>query len=237
MTIMMLTIWALAIICYRQILLVLWAPLLRYCAARTRHYDGSLPQGTGCGARLRYIFLAGMRQLKDRLLLRWVAQTPSHHFRDFFYRHIYLVDFRGDNVTIHAGAEIREPHKLQIGKGVVIGDNAILDARQGIVIGNNVCFASDVHIWTLQHDYRDPDFACTAEHSGGVVIDDYVWIGPHTTLLHDVHVGEGAVIAAGAVVTHDVPPYTVVAGIPAKPIAERPQHLRYQLLKGHAHFL
>ena len=130
-----------------------------------------------------------------------------------------------------------EKQAIKIGKGTIIGENAILDGRAGLEIGNNVNFSSNVRIWTLQHDYRDPDFACNPEHYGPVKICDRAWIGPHTIILHDVTVGEGAVIAAGAVVTKDVLPYTLVGGGPAKQIGIRPRGLRYEFHGGHPKFL
>ena len=56
---------------------------------------------------------------------------------------------------------------------------------------------------------------------GSIIIDDDVWIGYRSTILSGVHVSKGAVIAAGAVVTHDVPPYAIVAGVPARVIGYR----------------
>ena len=56
---------------------------------------------------------------------------------------------------------------------------------------------------------------------GPIVIHDRVWIGPGVTILHNVTIGEGAVVAAGAVVTKNIPPFTLVGGIPAKVIAKR----------------
>ena len=61
-----------------------------------------------------------------------------------------------------------------------------------------------------------------------IVIDDYVWIGVGATILRGVHIGEGAVVCAGAVVVHDVLPYTVVGGVPAKKIGERNRGLDYK---------
>lgn len=60
------------------------------------------------------------------------------------------------------------------------------------------------------------------------VYDDRAWIGPNTIILHSVHIGEGAVVAAGAVVTKDVEPYTIVAGIPAKKVGDRNRDLKYE---------
>lgn len=80
-----------------------------------------------------------------------------------------------------------------------------------------------------QHDYRDPWFRCDTKPRHVTLIDDRAWIGSNVIILPNVHVGEGAVCCAGCVVTKDVEPYTVVAGIPAKKIAERPRGLEYHL--------
>lgn len=173
---------------------------------------------------------------KYRLCLYWVAHIPSHHIRNFIYRYAYLMPL-SKNVVIYKGAEIRFPANCFIGEGSIIGDNAILDAREGIKIGRNVNFSSNVSIWTLQHDYRDPLFRCNPKHYGPVLIDDRVWIGPNVIILHNVTIGEGAVVAAGSVVTKDVPPFTLVGGVPAKVIGNRPKDLRYNFTGKHAHFL
>lgn len=130
------------------------------------------------------------------------------------------------DTIIYYGAEIRNPYGLHIGKGSIIGDRAILDARNGINIGNNVNLSSNVSIWSEQHDHRDPLFR-NSQKKKIINIGDRVWIGPNTIILHSVNIGEGAVVAAGAVVTKDVPPYTIVGGVPAKIIGERNHDLRY----------
>ena len=165
-----------------------------------------------------------------------LSNCPSHTLRNFIYRHICRMNL-GEKVVIYHGAEVREPSKITIGKGSIIGDNAILDGRNGITIGDNVVFASNVRIWTEQHDHRDPWFRCETQQHNPVVIDDRAWIGSHTIILHSVHIGEGAVVAAGAVVTHDVAPYTIVAGIPAKVIGERNRELKYEMSGCHRHFI
>lgn len=177
---------------------------------------------------LVYIVKSGkFSAYKDRLALYYIAHIPSHSIRNFIYRNLYLMEL-GKNAIMYYGAEIRNPTALKIGFGSIIGDNAILDARGGgIEIGENVNFSSDVHIWTMQHDYRDPDFRCMPQHYGKVKIENRVWVGPRVTILHSVTIGEGAVIAAGAVVTKDVPPFTLVGGVPARIIGCRPTNLSY----------
>lgn len=153
---------------------------------------------------------------------------PSHHIRNFIYKHIWKVNLK-KNVVVYYGAEIRASYNLYIGEGSIIGDRAILDARRGgIRIGKNVNIGTGVSFWTGQHDYNDPYFRSMPNKRGPINVEDRVWIGPGVIILHDVTIGAGAVVAAGAVVTKDVPPYTLVGGIPAKPIAKRNTNLVYE---------
>ena len=171
---------------------------------------------------------------------RWmdyeVSKIPSHAIRNFIYRHIFCVQV-DSKVIIYHGAEIRCPYRLEIGKGSIIGDNAILDARNGLKIGKNVNMSSNVSIYTMQHDHRSPTFATPQRDDFRVQIDDRAWLGPNTIILHSVHIGEGAVVAAGAVVTKDVPPYAIVAGIPAKIIGHRNTNLIYEFDGKYSPFL
>lgn len=155
-----------------------------------------------------------------------IGEIPSHHIRNFIYRYIFHVHL-SENAVIYYGAEIRDHSKLYIGKGSIIGDKAILDARNGIEIGENVNFSSQVNIWTEQHDHRDSMFRCNSDDSFRVKIGNRAWIGPNVIILHSVTIGEGAVVAAGAVVTNDVAPFTIVGGVPAKKIGERNNNLTY----------
>ena len=164
------------------------------------------------------------------------SRIYSHAISNAVYRHVLLMNL-GKQVAIYYDCEIRSPHNIKIDDGSIIGDHAILDGRNGISIGKNVNFSTRVSIWTEQHDHRDPWFRCYTQAKKPVVIEDRVWIGPNTIILHSVHIGEGAIIAAGAVVTKDVPPYTIIAGIPARVIGERNKDLRYELHGGHLPFL
>ena len=114
-----------------------------------------------------------------------------------------------------------------MGGGTIIGDNCLLDARCGLVIGGDVNVSSNVSIYTEQHDHRDPYFRCVRGRKKEVKIGDRVWLGCNVVVLPGVTIGEGAVCCAGCVVTKDVAPYTVVAGIPAKKVNERPKELLY----------
>ncbi len=165
-----------------------------------------------------------MRGGWSRYMMFKIGVVPSLHFRKCIYK--ILGAKIGHDVVFHFKTEVRAPEHLVIGRGTIIGDNAILDARGGLVFGSNVNLSSNVSIYTLQHDHRDPDFKCT-KLDAKVTIGDRAWLGSNCIILPGVSVGEGAVCCAGCVVTKDVEPYTVVAGIPARKVNERPKNLRY----------
>ncbi len=155
----------------------------------------------------------------------WVGRLPVRKLRHACYRRMGLA--LGTDAIVHRGLELRAANRVQIGEGTVIGFDVILDGRRGIAIGRHVNVSSEVAIWTLQHDHRDPRFG---DRGAPVTIGDRAWLSFRATILPGVNVGEGAVVAAGAVVTHDVPPYAIVAGIPARVVDERsPRDLSYDL--------
>ena len=165
----------------------------------------------------------------QRYMLFQIGLVPFHHIRRFVYR--ALGAEIGKNVVFHFRTEIRGIHRLKIGSGTIIGDNALLDARRGLTIGKNVNIASEVTIHPGGHNIRDPFFRAPALDSSPVVIGDRVYIGARAMILNGVSIGEGAVLCAGCVVTKDVEPFAIVAGIPAKKINERPHDLRYEFKK------
>ncbi len=133
----------------------------------------------------------------------------------------------GQGAVLYGRTEMRRPHRIQIGDGTIVGDSCVLDGRKGLSIGKHVNISSEARIWTEQHDLNDPSFG-TETASGPVVIGDRAWISSRSTILPRTTIGEGCVIAAGAVVTKSTEPYGVYAGIPAKKIAERRKDLQYQ---------
>lgn len=126
----------------------------------------------------------------------------------------------GDGSFLYAGFHIRNPRGLKIGKRCSIGPKVLLDARSKLLIGDSVVIAYEAIIWTLHHDYNDLYFKTKG---ASVIIEDYVWICSRCIILPGVKIGKGAVVASGAVVTKDVPAYSVVGGIPAKIIGVREQ--------------
>jgi acetyltransferase-like isoleucine patch superfamily enzyme len=141
------------------------------------------------------------------------------------YRNILGVKI-GKNTCIYHGAQIRSPKKIRIGANTIIGEGAVLDGRGGLEIGDNVNFSSGVWVWTMQHDPHCPDFGIK---DAPVVIEDYAWLSCRTVVLPGIRVGKGAVLAAGAVATKDIPPFKIAAGIPAKVIGDRKCQPKYTL--------
>jgi len=154
-----------------------------------------------------------------------VGRVPSHTFRLFAYRHLLGVRI-GRDATIHWRCRFYAPDRVSIGRNTIVGNDAFLDGRYTIRIGNNVNIGGEVAIFTAEHD---PNDKCFAMVGGPVVIEDYVAIGSRATILPNVVIGRGAVVAAGAVVTKDVPAFTIVGGVPAVKIRDRRRDLDYTL--------
>lgn len=113
---------------------------------------------------------------------------------------------------------------LKIGKNCTINSFCFIDADKGNVeIGNNVLIGPHVGIHGSNYSYASRGELIVNQGivSKGIKIEDDVWIGSHSTLLDGVTIGKGAVIGAGAVVTKDIPPYSIAVGVPAKVIKKR----------------
>lgn len=179
--------------------------------------DSSLPGKVS--RRLGAIWL----ELITGLLWWGVGYLPSHHLRRLFYR---LAGMKiGTGSTLHMMGRIYDPRHILIGEDTIIGEQFVLDGRRqlagskgGLTIGDHVDIASQVMIWTSEHDLSDPNMKPREEP---VVIEDYVFIGPRAIILPGITIHRGAVVAAGAVVTKDVAACNMVAGIPAKQFADR----------------
>lgn len=147
----------------------------------------------------------------------------------------------GDHCTIAALLQAFYGGKISIGKNTYIGPNSIIQSKESVVVGENVIIANSVLIVDNNNHPTDPAMrlkmsACEDfmndelwswkyAESKPIIIEDNVWIGRDSRILKGVTVGKGSIVALGAVVTKDVPPYTIVAGNPAKVVKqlERPE--------------
>ncbi|MBI4225943.1 acyltransferase, partial [Candidatus Roizmanbacteria bacterium] len=158
-------------------------------------------------------------------LLHLVGYIPFHHLRRAFYR-VGGIKIGRDS-TIHMGTRFYDPHNVVIGTDSIIGEGAVLDGRDKLIIGDHVALATNVMIFNSQHEINDEFFSPS---NAPVIIEDFVFIGPRVIIKPGVKIGKGAIVAAGAVVSKDVAPYAVVGGVPAKIIGERKlKNLHYKL--------
>lgn len=136
----------------------------------------------------------------------------------------------GDNVSIHRNTIIECTGVIRnIGEGLIIGDNVgiaqncFIQVRGSVKIGNNVIFGPDVSVFSENHNFENPDLPVNVqgETRKGVTIEDGVWIGTRSVVLDGITVGKNSIVAAGSIVNKDVPPYSIVGGVPAKIIRMR----------------
>lgn len=159
----------------------------------------------------------------EYLLNDWLPLIPFWKLRKPFMKMLKMKI--GDGTFIMKRVYIMTPQKIRIGRHSDINRGCLLDGRGGITIGDNVSISYHVNIMTGSHDHNTRQFKGVFLP---IVIEDYAWIGVNATILQNVKIGKGAVVCAGAVVTKDVEPFTVVAGVPACPIGERIHDLDYQ---------
>lgn len=175
--------------------------------------------------------MTGLRWMADfargfRLYVAFITgRIPNHRFRLFIYRNLFGVKIaRG--ASVHWRTVFFAPEGVEIGPNSIIGNDCFLDGRRGIRIGSNVNIGGHVQIYTLEHEPNALDFGTKG---GEVVVGDRAYIATRSTILPGVRIGEGAVVAAGAVVTRDVEPFVMVGGVPARPIGDRQRNLAYEL--------
>ena len=156
---------------------------------------------------------------------RWICCFPSQRLRVWFYRSFM-------NFSIGRDSWVFMDCTFDAKEGFTMGDNCVinckcrLDSRGNITIGKHVSISQEVSILTADHNVESAQFEGNTRQ---VVIEDYVFIGTRAMILPGCTLGKGAIIAAGAIVTKDVAPFTVVAGIPAKVIKSRINTLDYEV--------
>ncbi|GER85280.1 transferase [Thermogemmatispora aurantia] len=164
-----------------------------------------------------------IRELLKYLTNQVINYIPSYTLRYAWYRAVLGWEI-GPQVTILSGVRIQmaglrgRGRRVVIGKGSVINYGCLLYVTGGLMIGEHVSLSPGVWLITGSHDINDPEHKDIYKP---IVIGSYAFLGARATVLAGVTIGEGAVVMAGAVVTHDVPPYTIVGGVPARVVGER----------------
>lgn len=141
--------------------------------------------------------------------------------RSFFYR--WAFKSAGKNLLIYPNVYLIFCHEMSVGERVAINTGTYIDARGGVSLGNGVMIGPNCVLSTCDHGFERTDIPMYQQpiSYGKITIADDVWLGANVVVRRGVTIGEGSIVAAGCVVTKDVPPYTVFGGIPGKVISER----------------
>ena len=154
-----------------------------------------------------------MRSVKSNKLKRiWRKKNSSndtHAMNQFNFDNVSVGRYSYGELNV---VDFCDSHKLVIGNYVSIAQNVTFLLNGEHYIDHISSFPFKVKVMGEQAE---------AFSKGDIIVDDDVWIGYGATIMSGVHIGQGAVIAAGAVVTKDVPPYAIVGGVPAKVIKYR----------------
>ena len=177
-------------------------------------YSETLPKGRDIPFTRHQRYLHFLWDLVDRLPLGIIVLF-SIPFRRLIARHLF--GRCGGGFIAEEQVRFNFGQFIELGEGVFFNRGVFLDSKGGIVLGDFVAVAEDVRIYT--HGHSESSHMVREYHR--VVVEDYAKIYAGVTILPGVTVGKEAIVASGAMVTHDVPPGMVVAGSPAKVIRER----------------
>ena len=180
-----------------------------------------------------------MKRLVDLFIMNQVQTRPRWYIRMLapFYQH------RSKKSVIHSSVRMDTPpyRIFHLGEysviesfccinnavgDVIIGDHTRVGLHNTIIgpvtIGSHVNMAQGITVTALNHNFTDTEKRIDEQgiSTTPVTIEDDIWIGANATILSGVNIGRHSVIAAGAVVTKDVPPHSLVAGVPAKVIKQ-----------------
>lgn len=155
-------------------------------------------------------------------LLRHLPDRVGTPLRTEYLRRRKAAAF-GPGSSVSRGCRILRPESLRIGAGVRVARDVTMDARGGLVLDDHalVGFESVLLTYTHNADRIGVPIQDQGFWSAPVTIGPRAWLGMRVMVLPGVTVGEDAIVASGAVVTRDVPPRTVVAGVPAEVLRER----------------
>ena len=153
-------------------------------------------------------------------LANWLLRWPGHNFRRFIFAR-FIGNPIGDRSYIERGCRVSGRGGVSIGNGCNINRGTLLDGRGGLRIGNLVNISDDVLILTDEHDPDSPSFE---DRPNSVEIGDRCWVATRAMILPGSDIGDGALIAASAVVSGVIPNDVIAAGIPARVVRNRDPH-------------
>lgn len=189
------------------------------------------PEGTRRSGALALFAIRVVNYLTNHV----VMHLPSFTLRRLWYTRVLGARF-GPGVGVHLGCYVwfYTPRQIrrdgfEIGSGTRINRGCCLDVRGSLRIGSNVSLSPEVMVLTASHPIDDPEFRVETRP---VVIEDNAYVGSRAMVLPGVTLGRGCVVAAGSVVTRDVPPLAVVAGVPARKVGTRDEAASHYALNG-----
>jgi acetyltransferase-like isoleucine patch superfamily enzyme len=178
--------------------------------------------------RFRFVYMAPLVKLRNASLIRFGKGVTLGLgvLIDGLSRE--GINF-GDNVVIGPYSVVGASSPSNFGAGLRMGKNSAVDAYSFIgaagliAIGENVIMGQHVSFHAENHNYERTDVPIKQQGTRreGIVVEDDCWVGSNVLFLDGAHVGRGCVIAAGSVVRGEIPPYSVVAGVPARVVKSR----------------
>ncbi len=184
-----------------------------------------------------------MKPMKQRILF-------SNFFQNLFakiYHRLYMADFRmralglrkkyqiHSTVIWHPTTNLHGEGIISIDESTYIGANTLIDSNPvgaRITIGKFCAIAPNVHIRTIEYrtDVHFYDARFSERKSSDIKIGDCVWIGTNVFICGGVEIGENSVVGANSVVTHNIPPHSICAGVPARVIRTKPESAKFPSL-------
>lgn len=159
------------------------------------------------------------------LFVNALLRLPGHVFRIWVLRRLCSWSV-GEGTVVERGMTVTARGGVVVGKRCVINHGSVLDGRGGLVLGDLVNVSPEVVVLTGDHDADSPAFASRLRP---VTIGSRSWLATRALILGGSAVGEGVVVCAGAVVAGELPPFTVAAGVPARPLRDRPRDAQQTL--------
>jgi acetyltransferase-like isoleucine patch superfamily enzyme len=194
------------------------------------------------GAEAHY-FVSEMIMKTPRHIDKNILHSPKHYLLHGLFYFIYgffknlpfpLCNYLRFASLLIFGAKVKSPSigegvtvfcpwDLEIGANTTIGARCTLTAFGGLKIGNDVRIAPNVMILTTDHEYSKPDLKIRDQgfKQAAIEIGNDVWLAGNVVVVKGVQIGDGVVIGANSVVTHDIPPYSIAAGAPCRVIKKR----------------